>query len=169
MKEETQSIKLTREEAKELLKTNNSLKDKIIAIYPELENKVISRWEDLKQIKGYFVSNLSEIMHTGQLCYTKGENKNIYATEAQAKSQLAYSQLTQLIKATGKGVTEEDWKDANKEKFCVCFNTVNESLVPVHCLFSFEFIAFTCEDTRDKFMRLHTELLLEYFKAYKNV
>lgn len=165
MKEETQSIKLTRKEAKELLKTNNSLKDKLIAIYPELENKVISRWEDLKQIRGYFVSSQSAIKHTGQPCYTRGDNKNICATEAQAKSQLAYSQLTQLIKATGKGVTEEDWKDVSKIKFCVRFVPYNGNLTRNTSYYTFEFIAFTCEDTRNKFMGLHTELLLEYFKA----
>lgn len=166
MKEETQSIKLTLEEAKELLKTNNSLKDKLIAIYPELENKVISRWEDLKVISGFYVSSCSNIIEYKNYLQPYNTNKNTCATKAQAKSQLAYSQLTQLIKATGKGATEEDWKDVGKTKFCITFFPSNGNLICNTSYYVFEFIAFTCKDTRDKFMRLHTELLLQYFKAY---
>ena len=166
MKEETQSIKLTLEEAKELLKTNNSLKDKLIAIYPELENKVISRWGDLKAIFGFYVNSNSCIIEYKSYSLPGTVNKNICTTEAQAKSQLAYSQLTQLIKATGKGATEEDWKDVSKKKFCIGFMPYNGNLTRNTSYYVFDFIAFTCEDTRDKFMRLHADLLLEYFKAY---
>lgn len=105
----------------ELLKTNNSLKDKLIAIYPELENKVISRWEDLKVISGFYVNSNSCIIEYKSYSLPGNVNKNICATEAQAKSQLAYSQLTQLIKATGKGATEEDWKDVRKKSSVLAF------------------------------------------------
>lgn len=67
-------------------------------------------WEELKDIKGYWISPLEEILYTESKIVNK--NKSLFSTEKQAKSALAFAQLSQLVKAMNGG-WEYEWSDKN--------------------------------------------------------
>lgn len=77
-------------------------------------NTLPKSWEDLKEIKGYFISAYSKCSEIPK-ADTLHENRNIFHTESQAKSALAYAQLSQLV-AKMNGNWQPDFKDGNRQK-----------------------------------------------------
>jgi hypothetical protein len=79
-------------------------------------------WEELGKKRGFFIDNYSVIYPAGYLIY-----KNIFATQQQAESALAFAQLSQLHKAIV-GDWVADWSDTSHCKWCVLANW-NEFLI----------------------------------------
>lgn len=157
------NLQITIEQAKDLLSSTPSLKDVIYETFPELKPKpkVLDKWEDLKEISGYWTNSLSEIFPTTESVTATLENKSTFATREQAESALAYAQLTQLMKATGdcEGI---DWDDVDQDKYIIRrqYNTFETAC---NNLF-YEPIAFLTKSVRDEFFDKHKELLKTYFQ-----
>ena len=73
-------------------------------------------WEELGEMKGYFIYNTSEII-SGNFTGSRA-NRNTFATKAQAESALAFAQLSQLHKAIV-GDWVADWSNKIHGKFVV--------------------------------------------------
>lgn len=131
------------------------------AYLKESEQPVLpERWEDLKEIKGYWIdsnaqigSEISEWLPSQSCC------KNTFATEAQAKSALAMAQLSQLMKAYN-GDWVADWK--GKESY-YCITRVIDNLAV--CLFSsmYFFLSFKSKETAELFLKRFELLIREYY------
>lgn len=158
---ETKNLKITLEQAKELLTTTPQLTEVIYNTFPELKPKlkVLDRWEDIGEIGGYYVddcSTISEILYENSF----DNNKNIFATKKQAESALAYAQLTQLMKATG-DCDNINWDDCN-EKFII--HRYDNNLHVSSVINYYRHIAFNTREIRDEFLEKHQELLKKFFQ-----
>ena len=60
------------------------------------QKKEVKRWEDLERVKGCMIDSISKI-HDVNYLFSGEENQNTFATEKQAKSALAFAQITQLL------------------------------------------------------------------------
>jgi len=80
-------------------------------------NTLPKTWEDLKEISGYFVSAYSSCNEIVKADIFQ-ENKNIFHTELQAKSVLAYAQLSQLV-AKMNGNWQPNFNDSTTPKWLI--------------------------------------------------
>ena len=104
------------------------------------EKKDVTCWEDLKKIKGYYISSGSEIYTVN--CTTTLDNQNVFVTKEQAEASIALAMLSQLIK----DVNEDwipDWKSTD------CFYNYSH------------FLTFPTEEIRDTFLKNHKELIIK--------
>ena len=122
-----------------------------------------NEWEDKfkgEKIEGFY--------HDGDaICRynntnAENEDKNVFKTEKQAKSALAYAQLTQLMALPEyNGGWVPDWSD-DDAKFVIrrCGNIIDsDNYSKTH-----HFVAFKSKEIRYKFLENNYDLLKEYFE-----
>lgn len=68
------------------------------------------RWEDLKIIDGFFVTNLGYIEKVSDNCIVSDHNRNTFPTKEEAEACLALAQLCQLRDRYNDG-WKPDWTD----------------------------------------------------------
>lgn len=143
-----------------------SLEDRVAALEKIIKNdevaetapKTTKPWNDLKLIDGYYIetgAGITAIYKVPSL----DNNKNLFATEKQAKSALAIAQLSQLMKALG-DECDVDW-NTPVYKFCIerHQNTIQDN----GYISTYQFLSFKTQSVRDKFMEFHIDLIKQYF------
>lgn len=155
------NLEITLDQAKELLVSMPTLSEVIYNSFPELKPKpvVFDKWEDLGVIEGYYIDGAdSSLSHAS--VHAQARDRNIYKTQKQALSSLAYAQLTQLMAATGD--CDVDWSNGAKTKYCITRNGngVNHDYFGI----TFQFIAFNTKSVRDEFFRKHEGLIKQFFQ-----
>lgn len=126
------------------------------------EKQISWRYTEPK-LDGWYVSTFSNIHHN-QECVWDADNKNLFATEKQAKSMLAMAQLSQIIandKTFGGVVTDEDWGNVCKVKY-----TISRSQNKIRCFsitYDYSFLAFHTPEQRDLFLQENEDLIRQYF------
>lgn len=128
-----------------------------------LDSEYAKSWKDLYMISGSFVDGNSDIAQiTG--CSTSSCNKDIYATENQARASLAEAQLSQLLKEIYDG---EGWKpvwDGVQAIYCI---TLYRGVPTVGQWFrNAIFLAFPTEELAEQFLENHRDLIKVYFNKY---
>lgn len=63
-------------------------------VLKQKENDLPSSWDQLENIKGYYIDSMSELNFS--YCGPTKHNLNTFATEEQAKASIALAQLSQL-------------------------------------------------------------------------
>jgi hypothetical protein len=123
-------------------------------VFKEIKKELPKTWEDLQKFDGYFVADNSDILQTYEnTC--KESNKNIFATEEQAKASIALAQLSQLRDVYRNGWVP-DWTDET-DKYVISFNEntiIKESFVKYN-----DFLSFQDEETRDLFLENFKDLI----------
>lgn len=154
------NLKITKEQAEELLRTTPALSEVIYNSFPELKPRptVLDSWEDLKHISGFYVTTNSNIHDCTDTQATK-VTSNTFFTEDQAKSALAYAQLTQLMAATGD--CDIDWGSNTYKRVIIRKGNQVEGDLNIT---TFAPIAFNTAKVRDAFLEKHMELLKQYFQ-----
>lgn len=154
----------TLQQAKELYKTNPSLRNTILVDFTDEELgilPVLKFWNEEKFIEGFrvcldsYVEKLTPVQHRSN--YTK----HIFATEKQAQSSLAMAQLSQLMKSLGQEC-EVDWNDQLTNKYCITRYS-SKILMNIQSV-SFQFLAFNTKKVRDAFYEKHIDLINQYFQ-----
>ena len=117
---ESRNVKVSLETARRWYEQGDEFKEMALSAFTEDElNPIRNEWERKflgKEIKGYYFAN-SKIL--GAKCNCHILCKNIFKTEKQAKSALAYAQLTQLMALPEyNGDWVPDWTD-NNMKFII--------------------------------------------------
>lgn len=111
-------------------------------------------WEGLGDISGYYVSNHSIIR--GTLNQSPAEdNRNIWATKAQAEASVAGAMLSQLL-ARANGNWKPDWTSRDNKYTIVVYQDNVTAAESVHYA---RFLAFRTPIERLDFMETHMELL----------
>ena len=87
--------------------------------------QLVKSWEELREVRGYYVREDSTISHSYTLTYS--ENRNIWPTQEYAEASIALAQLLQLSQVYNDG-WKPDWENDNKSKFCIRYY-MNESFV----------------------------------------
>jgi hypothetical protein len=155
-------IELTVEQARALLGKDEAMDILIRSNFTEEElnpkPKLPKSWENLSIISGSYIGRESEILpySAGVICK---ENKNVFATSAQAKSALAMAQLSQLMKVYNDG-WEADWDDST-DKACVIRRSNNIAV----CYYTsvYQFLTFKTQLIRDEFLKNFEPLIRQYF------
>lgn len=149
------------EQARQLYKTNPEYRNTLLSEYSDEElgiKKELKSWEELEKIKGYYINNQSEV--TGVEKNLEDKDRNIFATEKQAKSALAMAQLSQLMKDLG-DECDVDWNDSGEQKYCI-YRRGNE-VVKDWFWNNYYFLAFRTAKVRSIFLEKHLDLIKEYF------
>ena len=121
-------------------------------VFKEVD-KLPKKWEELKDIKGFFVDDDSIICDAD--CVVEEENKNLFATKEQAEASVALAQLSQLMKVYNGGWVP-DWTDDNK-KYVIYFY---KNKIGLGCCNTQRFLSFKTEEIGEEFLKNFEDLIL---------
>jgi len=152
-------MKITKDQAEIMLKKMPEMAEKIYEDYPEIKpSKVVDSWDKLKEIEGFYVNALSDIKQEPKLI-NHVQHKNVFKTQKQAESALAYAQLTQLMADCGD--CDVDWT-RYYDKYCIVgysSKVMSDNYAMTLC-----FLAFNTENIRDEFMLKHEALIKTFYQ-----
>lgn len=122
-------------------------------VFKEIKKEIPKSWKDLKELSGYYVT--ANKVNSGKDFLIKNSNKNIFATEEQAKASIALAQLSQLREVYRNGWVP-DWRD-NKEKYVIYMQSED---IRTSSYASMEhFLSFQDAKTRDLFLKNFKDLI----------
>lgn len=128
--------------------------DKEVSTFECIKFKPINKvniWEDIKRISGVYIDLESNIK--ADPCaklLASDRNKLMYINEKHAKSALAMAQISQLMPYYGGPITDKEWKDAGKIKYCIENYLGSMEFTAAYCYSTL--LGFHTEEQRDKFM-----------------
>lgn len=162
---ETRNVKLSLETAKRWYEQDGEFKEMALSAFTEAEmNPIRNEWEDritaygTRFVPGWYLGANSVYKETNE----ENTDRSTFKTEKQAKSALAYAQLTQLMALPEyNGDWVPDWNDDNIKFIIGRFGNIIDvdNYLKLH-----HFIAFKSEEIRDKFFENNLDLLKEYFE-----
>ena len=171
---ETRSVKMTLETAQRWYQQGGEFKEMALSAYTEAElNPVRNEWESKfvgEKIKGYFIDHDESSIYFfdgGESQFIDDDGissdcKNIFKTEKQAKSALAYAQLTQLMALPEyNGDWVADWTDGSS-KYCII--PINKRLKIDLFYECVQKICFKSEELAKLFFSNNIDLLKQYFE-----
>jgi hypothetical protein len=115
-------------------------------------------WKELKELAGYYINTYSKII-TEFYGIISNDNRNVFATEKQAKSALAMAQLSQLMKIYNDG-WEPDWNDLSIK---YTLSRVGNNIVNGVYAQYYNFLTFPNKEIRTEFLKNFEPLIKEYF------
>lgn len=162
---ETRNVKITLETAKRWHEQGGEFKEIALSAFTEDElNPVRNEWEGKVNgtvITGSYITSKSEVFNCRITC--SNQDKSTFRTEKQAKSALAYAQLTQLMALPEyNGNWVPDWSDDCEEKYII--KRVRNSIESYIFSNAHHHISFKSKEIRDKFLDNNLGLLKEYFE-----
>ena len=126
-----------------------------------LKKPLPKTWYELMSICGYSTTELDSKLRFYRNLVTRDDSRNLFATEAQAKSAIAYAQLTQLMKAYN-GDWEPDWEDDMELKYVI--DRDRNGLERSSYYTSYSFLAFKDPEVRDKFLENFQEIIKVFYQ-----
>jgi hypothetical protein len=109
-------------------------------VFKEIKNELPKSWEDLENLKGFYVGNTSDVVMTSDNVRKGKINHFIFATKEQAEASIALAQLSQLRKVYRQGWVP-DWTDEGSDKYCIRYYSLEaaiDCLLTIECFFSFQ-------------------------------
>ena len=161
---EARNVKVSLETAKRWYKQGGEFKEIALSAFTEAElNPIRNEWESKilgKDIDGFYISSLSYVVQFKKNC-SKKDNAT-FKTEKQAKSALAYAQLTQLMALPEyNGDWVPDWSDEDIKFIIRRYGNVIDADYYSN---THHPISFKSAEIRDKFLENNLDLLKEYFE-----
>ena len=133
--------------------------------FKPIESKYPDSWEDAflnKPISGHYLSGVSEL-NVIEIFRSDERDKNLFKTESQVKSALAYAQLTQLMALPCyNGDWVADWNDDNQPKYVIYREIDKLEKETIYSLYVE--IAFKSPEIRDIFFDKYQDLLQTYYQ-----
>ena len=162
---ETRSVKVSLETAKRWYEQGGEFKEMALSAFTEAElNMVRNEWEDriiaygTKLVSGWYLGSDSVFKEK----HEDNTNRSTFKTEKQAKSALAYAQLTQLMALPEyNGDWVPDWNDY---EFKYIIRRYRNGLDTDDSSKTHHHISFKSAEIRDKFLENNYDLLKEYFE-----
>lgn len=136
----------------EIDKENSSF-DKIV--FKKKENVLPKKWEDLIDVKGYFIDGTDNIIEN-YYCRCSEYNKNVYPTRELAEATLALSQLLQLRDVYNDGWVA-DWKRSTETKYGIIVR--NDYITIENYCNTNRVLHFKTKKLRDEFFNNFKDLL----------
>ncbi len=153
------TLQISKEEATEWYKSENqTLQQLALKMYPELLKRDLPKsWEELKEVKGFYVTSHSKIAecYNGHKAYNI--NENIFKTKEQAEASIAMAQLSQLRELYRDG-WQPDWTDY-KDKWCIILDKDKMRVFPFW--YSSAFLSFQDKETAELFLNNFKDLILK--------
>ena len=164
---ETRNVKVSLETAKRWYEQGGEFKEMALSAFTEAElNPIRNEWESKiygNPIYGYLIdSDDSEVCGFEENFRASFGSKCCFKTEKQAKSALAYAQLTQLMALPEyNGDWVPDWSN-DEIKYIIRRHSGN---IEINCYSKTYYpISFKSVEIRDKFLENNYDLLKEYFE-----
>lgn len=162
---ETRNVKITLETAKRWYEQGGEFKEMALSAFTEAElNQIRNEWEKKVNgtvITGHYITSSGEMFGCKITC--SNTDKSTFKTEKQAKSALAYAQLTQLMALPEyNGDWVPDWSNIYNRKYVLC--CCDEKIVVYSTVSLHYHISFKTAEIRDKFLENNLDLLKEYFE-----
>ena len=148
------TLKITPPEGYEVDKEKSTFNE---IVFKKLEPNLPMSWEELKEVKGYFIHQNSEINSRLVIDKAVAYNRNLFPTKEEAKAMLAMAQLCQLRDRWNDG-WKPDWKDNAVKSCIVSFKNI---LYKDGYYSTSTPMAFKTRELRDKFMETFKDLLEE--------
>lgn len=130
------------------------------------KKKEVAPWREYTHIlTGYFVALNSDIVQINEQdrFFNDDTNKNVFATEKQAKSMLAMAQLSQIIQNDerfGGPITDKEWSDKRISKYCIVRDGNN--ICGATFMSSYHFLAFHTDEQYFLFLKENMDLINQY-------
>ncbi len=164
---ETRNVKVTLETAQRWYGQGGEFKEIALSAFTESElNPIRNEWESKisgKPIYGYLIdSDDSMVCEFEENFRASFDSKCCFKTEKQAKSALAYAQLTQLMALPEyNGDWVADWNVVCTTKYVI--KRSNKSFFADEHSSIYEPISFKSKVIRNKFLENNRDLLKQYF------
>ena len=164
-KMETKEIKINVPDGYEVDKENSTFE--CIKFKP-IKSK-FSDYDGKYRVNGYYISDCSSSImpynvHMTAECYNCKSNKNIFATEKQAKSALAMAQISQIMandERFGGIVTDEEFK--NKNVWIYAINRDMNTIRTYEGTYGIDhFLSFHTPEQRALFLKENRDLVKDY-------
>ena len=134
-------------------------------VFKPIACKCPKSWEDAfigNPIRGYWVNSASDIIRMDDRAAVSAD-KNVFKTEKQAKSALAYAQITQLMALhCYNGDWTPDWENGLFDKYSLIRKDNAIELILRSDTFSP--ITFKSKEAQESFLKNHEDLLRQYFQ-----
>lgn len=113
-------------------------------------------WEELGEIKGWYVDSFSDLMPWGEGSGNKEKDKNIFPTKEEAEACVALSQLCQLRDRYNEG-WKPNWNSVAETKYVIEIfkNNIAKNIYGG----KHRILAFKTEELRDKFLENFRDLI----------
>lgn len=148
---ETKEMKIQVPEGYEIDKENSTF-EKIV--FKKIENKLPKKWEDLYEVKGWFVDFHSDVVTSGSM-RTGDSVKNRFPTKEEAEACIALAQLCQLRDRYNDG-WKPDWKKDN-DKYTIIYSS--DKIDTSFSVYSQRILSFKTVELRDKFLENFRDLI----------
>ena len=153
-------MKITKLQAEIMLQKMPEMAESIYKDFPELKHlKGVDSWYKLGEINGYYISEDAEIREFDNNVPSDPKDRNVFATKKQAKSALAYAQLTQLMADCGD--CEVDW---SKDEYKYIIRRRQHFIETFRDSYTFYFLAFNTEQICDEFLEKHERLIETFYQ-----
>ena len=143
------TLKITPPEGYEIDKEKSTFEE---IFFKPVKKQLPKSWEELGVVEGYYINGHSEVINTLN-GFTLCNNKNIFATEEQAKASIALAQLSQL---------REVYRDGWKHSF-PCY--VIDGVKGITGCYEYDmrnvFLSFQSPEIRDEFYYNFKDLIEE--------
>ena len=156
---EPKEIKINVPEGYEIDEENSTFK--CIKFKPIPKKSKFSDYDGSFVLSGYYLNNNGGMRGVSSCNYES--NKDVFATEKQAKMALAISQISQIMandERFGGVVTDKEWEDVSISKYCICREKTEQRFSIFEC--SYEFLAFHTREQRDLFLKENEQLVKDY-------
>lgn len=153
----------TQTENRKLFKSKQKAEEYLASLQPK-EPELPKSWEDLEVAEGYFIyQGINNFYPT--IKYTirtnNGLKNTVFTTEKQAKSVLAFAQLSQLVKVLNEG-EELNWTNDNQYKFII--NRVGDDLVTQNYITYFHHLPLKSRELAEFSLLHHKDLWEQYYE-----
>ena len=132
-----------------------------LVIVEEVEE---SKWADDEKAygEGWYIGAYSNILHD-DFPLNDARNRNVFATEKQAKSALAMARISQLMahdERYGGVVTDDEWSNDSIRKYVL--NRGHGHIYMDVFLTNYHFLAFHTDEQADLFLSENEQLVKDY-------
>ena len=143
--------------------TTEEARDALIKKLQEMQFKKdpAKTWEELETVDGFWIGSSSTIFTQPAITTRDLGNKNILKTEKQAKSALAYAQLTQLM-AEVNSDWAPDWNSGVQTKHAIV-RSQNVLVTDKFC-YTYKFLTFKSEEIAEQFLDDHKDLINQFYQ-----
>ena len=163
---ESRNVKVSLETAKRWYEQGGEFKEMALSAFTEDElNPIRNEWNDriiaygTRFVSGWYLGSNDVFKDMNEA----NTDRSTYRTEKQAKSALAYAQLTQLMALPEyNGDWVPDWKNSIQLKHCIEMDSMD--IVPVTFSTSYSKLSFKTTEIRNRFLENNYDLLKEYFE-----
>lgn len=149
---ETKEMKIQVPEGYEIDKEKSTF-EKIV--FKKEERKLPKKWEDLYEVKGWFVGFHSDVVTSGSM-RTADSVKNRFPTKKEAEACLALAQLCQLRDRYNDG-RKPNWEDETEIKWCIEF--CKDRIGTTDRISCHKILTFKTEELRDEFLENFKDLI----------